>query len=217
VGISAVCIAGKISFALIVPAFWLVELQKLKQTSRSRAEAFEKDYTALLLSLASSVRTGRDPLQALVESAKLFPTESVIAGELGGVRQALESGRTEKAAILGFAETINHPDVPLFRSAFVLARKEGSALGECLHRLTRVTRNRQSFRRRSRSAVAMQKMSAYGIALCTVIVCLFQIITNAEGLMKAIEHPVGSMLLCLGGGLILVGLVWMNHSTKARV
>jgi tight adherence protein B len=182
-----------------------------------RAQAFERDYTAMLLSLASAIRTGLDPLAALVELGKLFSPTSEMFKELAQFKAHVESGMQEEEAIRSFGSSIAHPDVRLFTTAFILARREGSSLSECLQRLARVTRQRQSFRRKIRSAVAMQKLSAIGIGASAVVIGMTQSAANPEGLKLALSHPIGSKVLLAGVSLIVVGIAWMFRMARARV
>ncbi|RMG40649.1 MAG: hypothetical protein D6719_10315 [Candidatus Dadabacteria bacterium] len=203
---------------LIVAGVWLFfEMQRIRRKAASRAEKFERDYTAFLLSLASGVKTGSDPLTVLVKSYRLFPKESVISAELKRLEELVDSGLSEEEVVRQFAASISHPDISLFRSAFILSRKEGSSLSVCLHRLARVTRQRQSFRRKIRSAVAMQKLSAIGIALCTLIITAIQGLTNPDAILTALKHPVGVKALTFGVLLIITGLVWMLKLANRRV
>lgn len=201
-----------LSFVPPILAYWV-----LRRAIFSRAENFERDYPALLLSLASSVRTGLDPLSALSHSAELFQPNSEMRGELVSLRERVESGDSEENAIRSFGSRIEHPDIRLFRTAFILSRREGSSLGECLQRLTKVTRQRQSFRRKARSAVAMQRLSSFGIALCTVLIGLIQVVMNPQAVKEAINHPIGVKALSLGGILIFIGLAWMLRLGRTRI
>lgn len=189
----------------------------LKQLKRSRVTQFDKDYTALLLSLASSIRAGLDPLQALLRVDRLFQEESLVRKELLQLKGSLQHGKTEEEVITEFASSIAHPDVHLFRAALILARSEGSSLGMCLERLTKITRQRQSFRRKSMSAVAMQKLSAYGISGCALIIASFQLLTNTDATIKAYQHPTGKVMIFTGVGLMLVGLLWMKRLCRLKL
>lgn len=188
-----------------------------RRRSKKRAQNFEKDYPALLVSLASAVRSGMDPVVALKNAECLFPAESEVAKATARFRSLIESGVDEDDAIMRFASDISHPDIDLFRSSFILARAQGSSLGDCLHRLARVTRQRQSFRRKTRAAVAMQKLSAIGIAGCAVLICLIQFVSNSEALEKTISHPVGFKILICGAALIVAGLIWMFNLASKEV
>ena len=179
--------------------------------------SFERDYPALLLSLASAVRAGLDPFAALCKCEELFPAQSVMKRELRDLKKIVEQGEGEDAAITKFARHVAHPDLKLFRSAFIIARKEGASLAESLQRLARVTRLRQSFRRKIRAAVAMQKMSALGITLCTIAIALIQGLTNPEAFLTAWENALGRHALLGGVSLVCVGLLWMITLTRSRL
>lgn len=189
----------------------------LKSCSFRRTIAFEKDYPAFLLSLRSAVRTGHDPLMALEHSVALFPKESVVRGEVSKVVKALNEGKTEDEAIGLFALTIPHPDVPLFRTGFLLSRKQGSSLAPCLERLVKTTRQRQSFRRKIASAVAMQKLSSFGVAGCALFVPVMQFITAPDDLKAAFEHPVGGVVITIGAGLVVFGFFWMLSMSRQKL
>ncbi len=195
-----------------------IRSKKHRSTSRfSAIEGFERDYPAFLIALAASIRTGLDPLSAMVGLKDLFPATSSLGRELVTVASVIEAGDTEDAAIAAFGAEIAHPDLPLFRSAFLLARREGSSLGDCLERLASVTRARQSFRRKTKAAVAMQRLSAFGIAACAVLIGIMQATANFEAMKLAFSHPVGSRLLVVGALLVALGLSWMLHITRSRV
>jgi len=189
----------------------------LKQRAFRRAELFERDYTALLLSIASSIRTGLDPLSALLKAEELFKKKSQVSLELEKFRLQIEKGANTETALRSFARSIDHPDVQLFRTAFILSRREGASLATCLQRLARVTRQRQSFRRKVRSAVAMQKLSALGIAACTVVIGCIQWSANPKAIDLALTHALGGKLLACGAGLILFGLCWMFSLARKRI
>lgn len=180
-----------------------------RKVSRRGKDTFDRDFPTFLLSLGSAIRTGQDPLVAMFRVGELFQKDSYIAEELRSLKDSVERGMHEDECIRNFAVTSSHPDLPLFRTAFLLARKQGSSLSRCLERLVRVTRQRQSFRRKVRAAIAMQKLSSLGIGFCALVICLFQMVTNSQGLIEAIQNPTGTKLLAASGFLIASGIVWM--------
>ncbi len=219
---SLVVLAIAIFLKSTLPIFLILTLpvlERLKSKRKifKRAEAFERDYTALLLSLASSVRTGMDPMAALSKSATLFSSKSVVKEELETLNGDIERGVNEENIIRGFAQSVAHPDIDLFRSALILARKEGSSLGECLQRLAKVTRQRQSFRRKISSAVAMQKMSAMGVAACVILIGAIQFSSNKEGVLMALRDPVGIKMFIVGIALVFGGLWYMLRLGTTRI
>ena len=206
-GVTAVC----------VPICWCGFYISMNHRIRKRAELFELDYTAFLLSLASSIRTGLDPLVAFGQCATLFPSNGILAQEIRKTVLEVEAGIGEERAFRNFALHIAHPDVDLLRAALVFSRRQGSSLGSCLHRLARVTRQRQSFRRKMKGAVAMQRLSAFGIGACAVFVGIIQGTSNPQGIRDAWEHSVGRSVLCAGLFLVVGGLFWMIHMSRRRL
>jgi Flp pilus assembly protein TadB len=213
----AALVFGNGLLLLLLPEVLLVEFGALQRRAFKRAESFEADYTALLLSLASSIRTGLDPITALLEVQKLFHKDSEVRRQLVLLKKQIEAGDTETKSIREFARDIDHPDLPLFRTAFLLARKEGSSLGPCLERLARVTRQRQSFRRKARAAVAMQKLSALGIVGCCVVIAIIQFLASPEGFMKAANTPLGQKFMGAGIALLAAGTYWMLRIARVRL
>jgi len=195
--------------ALLLPVAVVALYINVLRCRDNRTQLFERDYPALLLSLSSSVRTGLDPLIALKQASDLFAANSLVRSEIKMMALRLDEGAAEDEAVRTFAQHIAHPDISLFRTALLLSRQEGSSLAACLHRLARVTRARQSFRRRVRAALAMQKLSAIGIACCAVGVTLFQGITNPKSFVLAFHDPLGSKVLMVGISLMLLGLIGM--------
>jgi Flp pilus assembly protein TadB len=219
--VGACCLASLLMSNLIpmLLALGILGFQylQLKRRVFQRAEAFEKDYPAMLLSLASAIRTGLDPLVALLQSEKLFGEKSVLRVELKNLKEAIDRGEAEEPALRALGSTIEHPDIRLFTTAFILARREGSSLAACLQRLTRVTRQRQSFRRKMRAAVAMQRLSSFGIAGCTLVIGVIQALANPQSFKEAFNDPVGIKAFSLGIFLIGAGLLWMIRMTRAKI
>lgn len=202
---------------LLIPVPLLIAFLQLQRKKINRAEAFEIDYPPFLLALASAVRAGLDPIVALCKAEELFQGTSLIKQELIDCRQKLESGIPEEEALSSFASSIGHPDIELFRTGFILSRKQGSSLSQCLQRLVKVTRQRQSFRRKIASAVAMQKLSVFGIALCALAIGIIQFTTNPMAFRQTLSHPFGVKAICFGGSLMISGISWMLYLTRRRI
>ena len=181
---------------------------------KNRSLKFEQDFATFLIALASSLRCGHDPLTAFINSRDLFCESTPLHQTILESKIKLETGDNETKVIRSFAENIQHPDLGLFRSAFILSRKEGSSLAKCLQRIASVVRSRQSFRRKIKAAVAMQKLSAIGILCGVVGMFLIQFFSAKKGLLDAFSHPLGFKLLIVSAVLILTGLLWMYKVTN---
>ncbi len=203
-------ITNRLSLLILAPLLIFFEVSWIKGNISKRRKGFELDYSALLLSLASSIKTGADPIFAMSQAVNLFPTDSFMWKEVSLFRNNIERGVGEDKSLNLFAITINYPDLELFRVAMILARREGSSLGECLQRLAKVTRQRQSFSRKVKSAIAMQKMAATGIAACAIVIGIIQYLSSPEAISHAWNHPLGNKILVAGISLLAFGLIWMR-------
>ena len=146
----------------------------------------------------------------------MFSTDSPLQQAIAKAEQEMEEGRSEEEVIMNFASEVNHPDLSLFKQAYLLSRKHGSSLSSCLQRIARVVRSRQSFRRKVRSAVALQKLSALGIFFAVIAMLVIQTVAAKETLIAAWQDELGFKLLVLAACLVLGGIVWMFRVSKLR-
>lgn len=194
-----------------------IEPQTVVRGKKLRKEDFERDYPALLITLASTIRTGQEPLRALCESKKLFAEGSAMHAVLQDFQSLLDEGKSERDAIAQFGCRVEHPDLAMFRLAFTLALSEGASLAPSLQRLARSTRQRQSFRRKIRSSLAMQRLSAWGIFACAFFLVGFQFLTQEGSLRLVQEQLIGMLSLGIGALLLVLGLLWMFRIARIQV
>jgi Flp pilus assembly protein TadB len=205
----ALALAGPIAAALTLLLGAVCLYLYVSFRARANRLAIDRDLPALLTSVASSVRAGMDPLSALIGAREYFPKDTVLVQEIEKIRQGVHDGRDEEELLDGFLSLYESRDGELFKGCLILSRRHGGSLADPLHRITRVVRQRQSFRRKTKAALAMHRMSAIGIALCAVAMGALQFGMNPQSLDVAFHHPMGSRILCGGLLLISTGLGWM--------
>jgi Flp pilus assembly protein TadB len=191
--------------------FYLKNLEKLVQAE------FEKDYPTLLISLSAMIKSGSDPLLALRKAGELFAAERVIVSELKRIDAALDRGEAMALAIKHFGSGVRQGDTKLFHTAFNLAVAEGSAFSPILLRLAKFVRQRQSFRRRSRAALAVQRLSSLGIIGCAVTMVIFQVATNKEALNLIYKNNLALMAFLSGITVLIFGAVLMFRLCSKEV
>lgn len=214
---AALFIAQALTALIVILAIFLVLKFKNLYDVKKCALDFEKDFATFLVTLAASLRCGNEPLSALLNSREMFPESSAVHRSVSIAKEAVDLGKNEAQIIAEFADNIQHPELALFRSAFLLARAEGGSLSISLERLAKVIRIRQSIRRKIMAALAMQKLSAYGICSVVIGLLLFQISTSKDQLYQTWNHSLGAQMLILGGVLILTGFIWMLLLTRSRI
>jgi tight adherence protein B len=202
--------------AVVKPLFGVVLFIALLVILRARGRRrvtmrlaqLERDLPTLLTSVASSVRAGVDPLVAVATAREFFPSGSHMQRELTAFAQGLASGRDEYEVIDNFMQGVESSEADLFKRCLSMSRRHGASLAEPLHRITKVIRQRQSFRRKTGAALAMHRLSAFGIALCATVVGIVQFVANAAAVRTALADSTGRTLLSVGGLLIVAG-VWL--------
>lgn len=164
------------------------------------------DLVALLQSLAASIRSGMDPLIALERCGSSLSHNSYLASEIQSFsRRLTDDGLPLESALKGFAETFDDPCLELFKHALKLAYSEGASVSACLQRLSRVTRQRQSFDRKVRSALAMQKLSTIGLIACAALMLSTQALINSQAILNALSNPLSLLIMLLGLSLLVSG------------
>jgi Flp pilus assembly protein TadB len=163
------------------------------------------------------IKAGSDPFASLLECKVMFMDDSEMRSQLEKVCSAIHRGETESSAIDRFGDDIDFSEVALLREVLRLGRQEGASLGQALIRLARVTRQRQSFHRKARAALALQRLSSIGMFLCALCISVMQFLANPEAFWRALNHPVGSLFLGAGGLAVLLGLVWMLSLSRGRI
>jgi Flp pilus assembly protein TadB len=196
------------ALVLLMGGYTVMYLYCVKKRSKRFTEV-DRDLPALLTFLASSVRAGLDPMVALLEAPHYLPEGTALHKAVEDCAGKIKAGETEEDCIRTLCDKVSHPDLPLLRSCLLISRRHGTSIAEPLHRVTRVVRQRQSFRRKVRGALVMHRMSAMGIALCAILISVMQFLTNYPAMMAAIRHPVGSKILMCGAFLIFIGVSWM--------
>ena len=203
-------------FLLIFPFALMILSFEVSQKKKRLLLHFEQDFPAFLISLSSSIKCGLDPFAAFLASRDLFSKESPLQQAIVQAEQGMEEGLSEEEVINNFANQVNHPDLSLFKQAYLLSRTQGSSLSSCLQRIARVVRSRQSFRRKVRSAVALQKLSALGIFFAVIAMLVIQVVAARETFIAAWQDDLGFKLLVLAACLVIGGIAWMFRVSRLR-
>ncbi len=208
-GVGVLVLAGVWACMLFLALALVVAWLRLWRLAKANCRAIDRDLPALLTAIASSARAGIDPLSALLSAREYLHHESPLLHEVEKIRSGL-SGECDEESLLGsFLMLYPSQEGELFKRCLIISRRHGSSLAEPLHRITKVVRQRQSFRRKIKAALAMHRMSAIGIALCATVMAGLQIAMNPGAVHIAVYHPMGGKLLIAGVSLIVAGVVWM--------
>lgn len=139
---------------LSLPFAWL------NTKAQKRAQLFAEDYPTVLLAMASSLKVGRTPIDALQRAIQLLAKESLVAVEVQRLLEQLHAGLPRQQAIAQFANSIRLPDLELFRTAFLIVLENGGQFAHTLQRLSDVSRDRSSLIKTARVTTVTMRMTA---------------------------------------------------------
>lgn len=189
----------------------------LNKAVNKRFEKFDADYPVLLLSYVSLLKTGMSTIGGLEAAAKGLDQDSMVRMEVEILIERLRLGLSEEQAINSFGETINHPELTLFVQSLLLSRKVGGTLSSTLERLAKQVRNRQQFRKKAKSEVAMEAGSIMMISIVMSCLLFFLVTTSPELILPALTHPMGKKVFQAGVAFVVVGYVWSKKITNIKV
>lgn len=215
---SALCALGALhgtlrlfpfSTAVIIASFAaLTPFRFIAHRARKRARDFAEDFPAVLFAMASSLKAGLPPYEALQRSVTLLPTDNVVRKEVMKVILHLNQGMERKAAIDAFAKHVQLTELRLFRAALLLVLEEGGQFAPTLERLARVVNDRLTLLRTASVSTSVMRMTA-NILLCIAPALLLLVSARTPDFWELFRnHPVASMFSQVGTLLILSNY-WM--------
>jgi tight adherence protein B len=188
----------------------LIPIAWLEAKSSKRAKEFAADYPIVLLAMASSLKVGMPPLQALERAIRLLPKESVVKKEISHLLVAFNRGTSKQQVVRIFAASINLPDIELFRSAFLLVLDNGGRFAPTLDRLATVSRDRTTLIKSAFVTTASMRMTA-NFLLAASPFLLFVVSMRFENFWPLLlEHPTANFIGSLGIVLITVGYLTLR-------
>ena len=176
----------------------------------------EDDLCALLQSLYSSVLSGKDPIHALIKSQEFVPDNSGLKLPLKELKDAINQGEPFENALNKFCRYFNSKEMVCFENIILITIEQGTSLAPILQRLLKVIRQRQSFKQKVGSALALQRISVYGIGACAFFVLVIQFANDKKGIFEALSTKVGTMSYLTGMSLISIGFYMMNQLLKKK-
>jgi len=197
-----------LGLGLAVVAFFGVRLAVSLRVERRQARFAEQLEQTLPL-MAGSLRAGFGIMQSLDAVAR--ESESPTAEEFRRLVVETRLGRDVSDALHAMAERVDSEDFRWVVQAIDIHRQVGGDLAEVLDNVYATIRDRNRIRRQIQALSGEGRLSA-GIlfALPFVMLALIQVL-NPEYLGELTGSSVGVVMLVMGGGLMLVGGLWMRR------
>ena len=109
-------------FLFYLPIYFLIS------KSKDRSKKFNSEYPSILLSMSSNMKAGLTVYSSLERSIMLLPDDSDVKKEVKLFLDKISRGVPKEAAVSQFAQTIDLPELELFRRAFSLVIVHGLSL-----------------------------------------------------------------------------------------
>jgi tight adherence protein B len=184
---------------------------------RKRVERFDTDFPQFLLAVASMLKTGLNPVQALEAASDNLEHDSVVRQEVELMLERFRVGVPEDRSIGSFGEDIAQPEIELFVQALLLSRRVGGNLSDTLDRLSKQVRKRRVFKMTASATVAQQRGSIWVIIGIMAAVQLYLFKVAPDMIIGAWTHPQLADFAQFALVLIWLGVMWMTRITNIKL
>jgi tight adherence protein B len=201
-------VVGLVGAAIAVTAFVVTVSAK----SSRRRKQFEEQLPDTLSLIAGSLRAGHSLPQAI--DALVQEAQSPTKEEFQRALFETQLGHTLPDALSALAARIRSEDFDWVVQAIGIQRDVGGDLASVLDNVTRTIRDRTRIRRQIDTLTAEGRLSAVVLLSLPVAVFLFLSVVNPGYVSDLTSTFTGIVMLCVAGGLMLVGAIWLKRITR---
>jgi tight adherence protein B len=197
-----------IAAGIAIAAFAMVVSAK----STKRRNAFEDQLPDSLALIAGGLRAGHSLPQAI--DALVHEAQAPTCDEFRRALFETQLGHTLPVALHGIASRVRSEDFDWVVQAIDIQREVGGDLAAVLDNVTRTIRDRTRVRRQIDTLTAEGRLSAIVLLALPIVIFLFLSVINPGYVRELTSTFVGVVLLCVGGGLMVVGALWLKRITR---
>jgi len=196
---------------LVMIAFFI----KLKKSVDKRMEAIEGQFPEALDVLKRGLQAG----YAFSDAIKLVFEEmdGPLADEFKIMFNRINFGNDVKTALLHFIKRVPSASAMAFCSAVAIQKETGGNLAENIENLSKIIRQRFTFKRRVRTLSAEGRLSGWVLVLMPFILFAVLYLTSPGYVASLTASPEGLSLLKWGGAGMLLGIWWINKLIQIEV
>ena len=195
--------------ALLV--FFLFHL-KLKRDVNNRLEKIEEQFPEALDVLKRGLQAG----YAFTEALKLVyeETQGELSKEFYILFNQINFGTDVRTSLLVFVQRVPITSAMAFASAVSIQKETGGNLAEKVDTLSKLIRQRFTFRRRVRTLSAEGRLSGWVLVLTPFLLFAVLYLSSPSYVATLTSTPDGIGLLKWGGVGILFGIWWISKLIK---
>ncbi len=214
--VAAQLITGRLMVTLLVVAatvFLPIAFLDLKVSLRSRA--FEEQLPDILSLIAGSLRAGWGVQQSidLVVQEAADPARS----EFRRVQSEVRLGLPLEEGLARMAERVDSDDFRWTVAAITIQREVGGNLAEVLDIVSGTIRERADLRREVKALTAEGRLSAIILTALPFVMFVAMVLINPEYMGRMLSTSIGVIILLGGLALLVIGVFWINSTTKIEV
>jgi len=204
------------SFSLLFGADWIVAVALViggvilpyffvRKAKAKRLELFEQQLTDALIIVGNCLRTGLTFQQAMDSIARDMPEP--ISKEFGRVSREVKLGLTMEKALENMVERLGSKDFMMIVAAVLIQRQVGGNLSDILDSISDTIRERLKMKASIKVLTASGRSSGMIVGLLPVFIFFILMLINPPYIRSFFETQLGIKLLCIAGGLEIIGFL----------
>jgi len=196
---------------LILLAFHL----KLNRDMTMRMEKIEEQFPEAMDVLKRGLQAG----YAFSDAIKLIFEEmdGHLADEFKIMFNRINFGNDTKTALLNFVKRVPSTSAMAFSSAVAIQKSTGGNLAENIDKLSKVIRQRFTFKRRIRTLSAEGRLSGWVLVLMPFVLFAVLYLSSPSYVATLTSTPAGLNLLKWGGAGMVLGIWWIKKLIQIEV
>jgi len=198
-------------FLLVLLGFHI----KLNRDMNNRMEKIEEQFPEAMDVLKRGLQAG----YAFSDAIKLVFEEmdGHLADEFKILFNRINFGNDIKTALLNFVKRVPSTSAMAFSSAVAIQKTTGGNLAENIDKLSKVIRQRFTFKRKIKTLSAEGRLSGWILVLMPFALFAVLYLTSPSYVAELTSTPAGLNLLKWGGVGMLAGIYWINKLIQIEV
>jgi tight adherence protein B len=188
---------------------------KLNRGMNNRMEKIEEQFPEAMDVLKRGLQAG----YAFSDAIKLVFEEmdGHLADEFKILFNRINFGNDINTALLHFVKRVPSTSAMAFSSAVAIQKSTGGNLAENIDKLSKVIRQRFTFKRRIKTLSAEGRLSGWVLVLMPFVLFAVLYLSSPSYISELTSTPAGLNLLKWGGAGMLVGVWWINKLIQIEV
>ena len=205
--VTVALIVGAICAAIPLAIVWSRREERLITLEKQLPEAADL--------ISRSLKAGHALPSTLTMLADEMPDP--IAAEFRIVSDEINFGLPMSEALQRLAERVLLTDLLYMIVAILIQREAGGNLSEIMSNVSLLIRQRLKLLGDIRTMSAEGRLSAWILCLLPVAIAAVFFMVSPDYLKQFFDDPAGPLMLGAGGGMMLLGVLWMRQLIRIRV